>query len=261
MNDPRTSVLRALRRRLAPRSRTLAIFNHIPKTGGMSFHEFINRNVPDGTVLELYTIDNRDRLVALSRHEQSQLHAVVGHLPFSYFRTFKPAKPTEHITVLREPIERIISFYHYITRHQTHYLHDKIVQGSLSLHDFVQQRLTLECDNLQVRYLCSDDLSGVAIGACTPQMLEQAKDNIASRFAAIGITEQFDDTLRLVAKAFDWRHVQSPQINVAPKVNKDAPCSAETRALIASTNELDLELYEFGKQLFNQRLAALGPQS
>ncbi|MGH9548766.1 MAG: hypothetical protein ACRD3W_05290, partial [Terriglobales bacterium] len=147
-------------------------------------------------------------------------------------------------------VERIVSFYHYILRSPTHYLHDRLRNESIDLRGFVEKQLTLECDNLQVRYLCSDDLSGVAIGACTRSMLEQAKENLASRFAAVGLMERFDQSLQLTAQRLGWKKTESPRINIAAAGTKRKETDATTLALIKSANELDAELYQFAAEQF-----------
>lgn len=241
-----------LRERLRPRSEFIAVFNHIPKTAGMSFCEFIKRNVGARRVVELYTADNRDRLHAFSQEEQLALSAIVGHLPISYFAYFEQAKALRHMTVLRDPVKRIASFYHYIRRQDEHYLHRKIVDENLSLAQFVQQQLTLECDNLQTRYLCTSDLSGVPIGSCTKEMLAEAKQNLVERFAFVGVAESFAQSLELAARTLAWRNTKMPTINVAPRDSK--PLDERDAAAIRSANELDCELHLFAQELFQKRL-------
>jgi hypothetical protein len=253
-----TRVIKAIRRRLQPRCDSIIVFNHIPKTAGMSFHRFIEMNVPKDSVAQFYTINNRDRLVNLTSKEQMFLWAIVGHLPFSYFSTAQLEKSTVHVTVLRDPVERIVSFYHYIRRNQEHYLHAKLVNENLSLTDFVQQKLTLECDNLQVRYLCSSDLSGIPIGSCTRDMLAEAMSNVENSFAVVGLKERFDDTLTLMARTFDWKVPRKKiRINYSGDDRAVHDIDKSTRNAIAKINHLDEELYHCARDLFHRRMAKL----
>lgn len=237
---------------------SVAIFNHIPKTAGMSFHQFIKDNLPSNSVLDFYTLDNRDRLVEYASQPQSRYAAIVGHLPFSFFVNLTlPAKPL-HITVLREPVARLISYYYYIRTSESHYLHDWVVNEDISPQAFFESKPTMEIDNLHLRFLCSTDCSNVPIGGCTREMLEEAKDNLKNRFAVVGLQEYFPQSLELTARVMGWKNITIPEINRAPEKSKAAEKDAQTIELIRSMNELDIELYEYGQELFVKKCAELG---
>lgn len=236
----------------------IAIFNHIPKTAGMSFHQFIKDNLPNNSVLDFYTLDNRDRLVEYAAQPQSRYAAIVGHLPFSHFVNLPlPATPS-HITVLREPVARLISYYYYIRTSESHYLHDWVVNEDVSIQAFFEAKPTMEIDNLHLRFLCSTDCSNVPIGGCTRDMLEEAKDNLKNRFAVVGLQEYFPQTLDLTARTMGWSNVTNPEINRAPEKSKSAEKDVKVIELIRSLNELDIELYDFGKELFFEHCRRLG---
>jgi hypothetical protein len=236
----------------------IAIFNHIPKTAGMSFHQFIKDNLPNNSVLDFYTLDNRDRLVEYANQAQSRHAAIVGHLPFSFFVNLPLPAKAMHITVLREPIARLISYYYYIRTSEPHYLHDWVVNEDVPLHTFFESKPTMEIDNLHLRFLCSTDCSNVPIGGCTREMLEEAKDNLKNKFAVVGLQEYFPQSLELTAKTMGWSKITNPEINRAPERAKSAESDAKTLKLIRSMNELDIELYEFAKELFVKQCADRG---
>ncbi|MFN8553688.1 MAG: sulfotransferase family 2 domain-containing protein [Candidatus Obscuribacterales bacterium] len=236
----------------------VAIFNHIPKTAGMSFHQFIKDNLPSNSVLDFYTLDNRDRLVEYASQPQSRYAAIVGHLPFSFFVNLTLPAKALHITVLREPVARLISYYYYIRTSESHYLHDWVVNEDISPQAFFESKPTMEIDNLHLRFLCSTDCSNVPIGGCTREMLEEAKDNLKNRFAVVGLQEYFPQSLELTARVMGWKNITNPEINRAPEKSKAAEKDAQTIELIRSMNELDIELYEYGQELFVKKCAELG---
>ncbi len=224
----------------------------------MSFHEFIKDNVPNNSILDFYTLDNRDRLVEFASQPQSRYAAIVGHLPYSFFVNLPLPAKASHITVLREPVSRLISYYHYIRSSETHYLHDWVVNEDVSLQAFFESQPTMEIDNLQLRFLCSTDCSNVPIGGCTKSMLAEAKENLQSHFAVVGLQEYFTQSLVLTARTLGWTHITNPEINRAPVKPKSSDRDEATLNLIRSSNELDIELYDFGKQLFVTRCNELG---
>ncbi len=224
----------------------------------MSFHQFIKDNLPGNSVLDFYTLDNRDRLVEYASQSQSRYAAIVGHLPFSFFVNLALPATSMHITVLREPVARLISYYYYIRSSKTHYLHDWVMGEDVSPQAFFESKPTMEIDNLHLRFLCSTDCSNVPIGGCTREMLEEAKENLKNRFAVVGLQEYFPQSLELTARTMGWKNITNPEINRAPEKSKAAEKDAKTLELVRSMNELDIELYEFGQELFVQKCATLG---
>ena len=224
----------------------------------MSFHEFIKENVPTNSILDFYTLDNRDRLVEFASQPQSRYAAIVGHLPYSFFVNLPLPAKASHITVLRDPVSRLISYYHYIRSSETHYLHDWLVKEDVSLRAFFERQPTMEIDNLHLRFLCSTDCSNVPIGGCTRSMLAEAKENLQSHFAVIGLQEYFAQSLVLTARTLGWTHITNAEINRAPVKPKSNENDDATLSLIRSLNELDIELYDFAKLLFAKRCGEHG---
>ena len=72
-------------------------------------------------------------------------------------------------------------------------------------------------------------------------------------FSVVGICERFEESLMLMAKTFDWRI----PFYANRKVSKTRP-QVELSAIemIRDHNRLDLELYEFGKNLFREMVAS-----
>jgi hypothetical protein len=97
--------------------------------------------------------------------------------------------------------------------------------------------------------------------AMTQEDLDTAKRNLAT-FAIVGLAEEFNATLKLLNHALGWdldpEEIQHRSINRASEEerqrakNLDFPPKAiET---IRKQNALDLELYEFGKCIFEYQL-------
>jgi hypothetical protein len=89
-------------------------------------------------------------------------------------------------------------------------------------------------------------------------MLEEAKDNLKNRFAVVGLQEYFPQSLELTARTMGWSNTTVPEINRAPEKSKASEKNEATIELIRSMNELDIELYDFGKELFFKRCNELG---
>ncbi|HEY9777442.1 MAG TPA: sulfotransferase family 2 domain-containing protein [Planktothrix sp.] len=234
-----------------PRLNDTVVFTHIPKTAGMSLGELIRNNIAPERLLELYTADSRDRLSSLSPEQVRALDAIMGHIPFSFLSSIDLVKPALALTVLRDPVERIISFYTHARRNPDHYLHEAVTEGGVTLQEMVRQGMTLECDNLQVRYLCSADLSGVPVGSCSDAMLDDAINMLSERFAVVGIVEHFVETVELVCDVCHWKRTKMHWVNVSPQ--REIADAAALEA-IRDANQLDIKLYLYALQLFQKRM-------
>jgi hypothetical protein len=162
------------------------------------------------------------------------------------------------LTMLRDPVERIIAHYYFVLSAPTHYLYNRVTSANWTLHDYVRNQTTIELDNDQVRCLNPVALRTVAFGKLTRAMLDDARAAIAHEDTIFGLSEFFDETLLIYGRALGWsdmRYLGRGMRSVTPQ----APSiPGETLDLIRETSALDIELYEFARALFEQRLARLG---
>jgi len=157
-----------------------------------------------------------------------------------------------YITMLREPIKRTISQYNhfYFEKHNVWHEH---VEGK-SLEEVLEHGALNWLDNLQTRLISGVD-HGCEYGKCTPEMLEQAKQNLRDYFAVVGLVERFDESLILIKQAVGLRNPFYFPINVRlkPAAHEDT-LSQRAMDLLKQHNALDLELYRYGQELFEKQL-------
>ncbi len=101
--------------------------------------------------------------------------------------------------------------------------------------------------------------NNVPFGECTVEMLKQAKQNLEQRITVFGLTEQFDAGLMLLQQTLHWRMPVYTIQNAGNPIKSAPTLDAETRAVIAKQNALDIELYEFARALFQERVRAAQP--
>ena len=83
------------------------------------------------------------------------------------------------------------------------------------------------------------------------ELLEMAKEHLVKSFSVVGICERFEESLVLIAKTFGWE----VPFYENRKVSKNrSPVDQNSIEMIRKHNRLDLELYEFGKKLFDESL-------
>ncbi|MFO7537684.1 MAG: sulfotransferase family 2 domain-containing protein [Chloroflexota bacterium] len=233
------------------------LFLHIPKTAGTTLNSIIERQYPPQ---QIYTLGERvqESLAnyrQLTTAEKQQYRLILGHMGFG-LHEHVPG-PSRYFTVLRQPLERCVSFYYFVQRLSNHYLHEYVHDKSWSLAQFVESGITIMMDNFQTRLL-SGAWAEPAYGACTPALLAQAKQNLQTHFDVVGLTSEFDRTLLLLRHHYGWRNIYYVRQNVTEKRPSAHEIDPRTRQLLLAHNQLDMELYQFAQTLFTQQVAAQG---
>jgi hypothetical protein len=251
-----------------PDPRSVCLFLHIPKTAGTTLKHCIyeHHSVPgpsddwfhEGVYYFPYGFHKarRPRFTPRVRAElaRDDLRAVVGH--FWYGVHDLVPQPSFYVTLLREPVDRVVSLYHHILGKDGELYHSAIVSRGATLEEFVVELACRETDNDQTRRIAGAE---PAFGRCTRRLLERAKSNLRDRFAFVGITERFDESLVALKRLLGW-----PYLFYFPElVNRARPprsaLSPATVALVSERNSYDLELYAFAGRLLQERIDAEGP--
>lgn len=233
------------------------IFLHIPKAAGTTLHRIIERQYPSSQIFS-FGADSSASLAQfnnLSLKKKRQIEVVKGHFNFGMHETL-PWDST-YFTLLRHPVERTISYYNFVLQNQGHFFHDRVKAGNLTVAQVLDQGLTRDLDNGQLR-LISGVWNDVPIGGCTEDMLKQAKRNLRDHFAVVGLARKFDESLLMLQQAFGWYHIFYIKHNVAKKRPSSQPLDKKTVAAIKRANSLDIALHDYATELFEERVASFG---
>jgi hypothetical protein len=226
--------------------REALIFLHIPKTAGTTLNRIIEWQY---NPVSIFTVDPHRiratvaRFKTFSEQRRRRFRVVRGHLLYG-IHEFLPQGAT-YITMLRDPVARVLSSYAFILRRPLHPLHRKLKASRLGVEDFI--RMTLHRQNLQCRFI-----SGIGVGPdCDEGALELAKENLTRSFHIVGLCERFQESLCLMMAAFGWK----VPFYTNRKVTKKRP-SIESNVIdmIREYNRFDLQLYDFVWKSFEEKL-------
>jgi Galactose-3-O-sulfotransferase len=177
-------------------------------------------------------------------------------------------RPVRFFTILRHPVDRVISSFYYI-RTKSHLVSYPFIKD-LSFEEYLDSRIGLDSDNHQVRVLsgCPEldapwDPQGRPIS--TPPVerrhLEMAMHNIEERFIVAAALEQFTSLVWFFKRLYGW-----PLHRVLfrrQKADTGRPplerVSAATRQRLAEMNRYDIELHEWVRERFAQQIRPLEP--
>lgn len=227
--------------------REALIFLHIPKTAGTTLNRIIEWQY---NPLAIFTIDphriraTAERLKRLPERRRRRLRVVRGHLFYGIHECLPQG--STYVTMLRDPVARVLSAYYFVLRRPLNPLHRKLKKERLGIEDCL--RLFPDRQNTQCRFIAGVDDPAID----GERLLDVAKENLTKSFSVVGITERFEESLMLMACTFDWKVPFYENHKVAKTRPQVEPGAVE---MIREHNRLDLELYEFGKHLFEENLA------
>ncbi len=233
------------------------LFLHIPKAAGTTLSRVAERHTPAARQYRLggnaqAAIEHFNRLPEAQR---ARYRLISGHFPYGVHQ--RVPGPCAYFTVLRDPVDRVASFYYFVREEPRHYLNEHMTPAqAASLGEFARTTSCPIVDNGQTRQLAGD-WGRIPFGQCDRALLETAKRNLES-VAVVGLTNRFRATLMLLGQRFDWPHLGYRKANETQARPATEVLDGTTRSALESLNALDQELYAFAQDLFEARWAASG---
>jgi hypothetical protein len=175
------------------------------------------------------------------RSRRNEIQIVYGHLSFGVHQVLEVSP--YYATIVRDPVERVVSQYRHLARDLASTFYPLISSG-LSMKDFVAGRYTQMTNNHMTRILAGPPIDGGFIDLA-PELLERAKSNIRRYFAIVGTCDQLEDAVREFANRFAWRNHRIPTLNAAPEAFNGI--DDLTRDVIVEHNRVDIALYDWIK--------------
>jgi hypothetical protein len=240
-------------------------FFHIPKTAGWSVWAFIEQKFPAGKICPWWLWD---QLITVRQADLAQWDVFRGHF-LSHLEPYLN-RPLATFTMLRDPMERSISHYYHVRNAPDHPSYADAQR--LSLAEFCVDPGTRHMiENYQANYLAKAPLvPAIAVEGLTADdlarflmqekmqfpdrfdndatLLERARERLTT-FAAVGITEDFENSLRRIGNSLHCGEAQPFE----PRNVGERPRSTEldntTLNLIREVTQVDQRLYETACQL------------
>jgi hypothetical protein len=234
------------------RAQGILIFLHLPKTAGSTLLRILERQYGSDAVLGLYESTFGDEVATLTPEQRGSTRVIAGHFYFGVHQHLWG--PWSYLTFLRDPVERVVSHYHFVRRQPEHYLYEAAL--AMSLPEYVRFCGEAEPNNDQTRLLAGGAMAS-GDGTSAPAMLPAAKRNLDSH-AAVGLTEAFDASLVLMRRVLGWGRPFYVSQNVGEQRSAIQSVSADEREVIRTYNALDVELYRHACERFGRDVAAQG---
>jgi hypothetical protein len=256
----------------------LLAFVHIPRTGGGTVSSAVAKSyshmkrpgnyqrAPEKTHQRLEYIASKP----------GTWEALGDHVPYGLYLRYLPVD-TRYMTILRDPVDRVLSHYHFHAQagdppgsSGTRKLratwerllnHERVerpggdqeaeitleLDGDFSLEEGLRRKIVIY-DNFMTRFLSGGES---LFGELPPSALDRAKENVAS-FWFVGVRERLDDSIVLLGRKLGVGLMPYFLRHVSQKRPPLAETSDELRGLIAEYNALDVELYRFARERFEE---------
>jgi hypothetical protein len=211
-------------------------FMHIPKTAGTTLHSILFKQYQIG--IETYSTYPFNEIPYGGLDEK--VKCVIGHNQFGFHKNLN--KPFRYFTLLRNPVDRVISDYYY-----------SLIYHKLSFESYLMLGYDYKDYNpneMQVRYATGNNSLN----------LELAIKNLEAHFPVVGITERFSESVFMMKQQFGWEDIsyQKDNINIKRPVQQE---SASIIQEIKEKNQLDIQLYNWAVNRLNQQIDLLNKTS
>jgi hypothetical protein len=196
--------------------RPTLIHIHIPKTAGSTLNFVLSQALGEHRQFLCARSEDAEELAAMSQAERDQIDFIFGHYPYGLRALF--TRPARYMTCLRDPRQRILSFYRFVLAQEDHPLHDTVRQKNHDFSSFLRRasedpHIQDPVDNVQVRMLAGH----MRLQAEYDDVLASALANIMAGGVLLGDMQDLSGFLARLERVLQLKFGPIPRLNASEK--------------------------------------------
>lgn len=225
----------------------MILYVHIPKAAGTS-------------AASMFYEQYKERLGVIDMNDWESWQHVLRVLPFQYECLFghffyglhnDMPRTCEYTSVMRNPVDAILSYHSYIVRRADHPFHQWMGNGSLKQFLKLPSELMYAFRNYQTTML-TGKLNATA---------EEAIEIIERNYPILGTVERFEETVYLWQERFGWGEVKMFRENGGDDIRKNDKLSWADLRGIEELVDVDLEVYSYVRSRLAKRILTLSSEA
>lgn len=240
------------------------VFFHIPRTGGISFHEILARIAAPSGISHHLKSDQSLLDTSAAQPDYFRQHSIYsGHFSSRILPLIPP--DASKLIFVRHPAALLRSTYHLLRKlsleghdsnlgQEGRFASDYCMANSFEA--FIESpdpRLQPHTRNPQTRTLGFDDgFDWKRVN--DPALLAHAKATLSS-FEFVGITERYSESLRLFQSLYLRTPIRSFYLRNASPGSLSPGASERAQQIVAETCGFDIELHDHACTIFERRIA------
>jgi hypothetical protein len=226
-------------------SNELVIFLHVPKTAGTSLGQIICKQYPQNVFYDVTKNNIFPKGVEAIKDQVEKTDCLFGHFLFGVHKYV--SRPATYITMLRNPVEQVLSNFFSSLKHPDHPNYS--IFKDLSLEEYLDSEHVFLNENMQTTFIS---------GQITPDF-DKAKHHLDNNFSIVGITEQFSESVFLMYKNLNWtwEKIVCNKLNVNERRPLQESIDRRLISKIIEKNESDIKLYNYAKDKLEQKIKLL----
>lgn len=219
--------------------RKLLIFTHIPKCAGTSMTKSFVQVYGQGHIKYPQTWQEWLK-VRGEIDSMPNVSVLAGHHPFGLHEF--TSRPVCYVTILREPVDRLVSLYKYVSARPDHEYYS--ISHGHSFDYFIErvvEKYSNELNNLQCFYISGQ------------RTAEEAISSAVHNYALVGVTEDTEPFFQKMQSKLHW-DPQKVAMKIENATNNNAlEISKQTLEIIRQRSAADFKLHEYFMHAWGKR--------
>ena len=229
------------------------LFDHLPKCGGSSINVYLEENFLRRNIYSLNVRDLNKSIEVFKSYNAKKRFSyrlIKGHLAHTLIEFAHPN--TIKATVLREPVDRLVSHYYYVKNNPTHYLYAKVQKSNMTLESYIKSGISEELSNWYITHFSGLTLKEV--NQKPNKAIDIALNTVLNTYDVIGFLDDLNSfTDRLYHKADLRTKYKGNRVNITKVRPKIESISKDSIEVIEKYNTPDIIFYKKLKSLTDKR--------